>query len=202
MGKRVGGAVPCQVGGRIVNRAQFAVYGGSFDPPHIAHALAVSAALCVHDIERVLIVPTYAHAFNKRLSAFEDRLHMCELTFKHLRGVEICSIERELPAPSLTLHTLEALAARHPDVQLRLLIGADILTQAHAWHDFAAVQRIAPPLVIERQGYPAHDSTQPALPAVSSSEARRRVQAGESTRGWLNPSVEQYIAAHNLYRSS
>ena len=75
---------------------EFGVYGGSFDPPHIAHALAVSAALCVHGVERVLIVPTYAHAFNKRLSAFEDRLRMCELTFMHLRGVEICSIEREL----------------------------------------------------------------------------------------------------------
>ena len=202
MGKRVGRSGPCQVGGRIVSRVQFAVYGGSFDPPHLAHALAVSAALSVHGIERVLIVPTYAHAFNKRLSPFDDRLRMCELAFMHLRGVEICSIERDLPAPNLTLHTLQALAARHPEVQLRLLIGGDILTQAHAWHDFASVQQLAPPLVIERQGFPPHDPTQPALPAVSSSEVRRRVRAGESTRGLISPSIEQYIAANNLYCSS
>jgi nicotinate-nucleotide adenylyltransferase len=181
---------------------EFGVYGGSFDPPHIAHALAVSAALCVHGLERVLIVPTYAHAFGKRLADFDDRLHMCELTFMHLRQVEICGIERDLPSPSLTLHTLQALAALHPDAQLRLLIGSDILTETHAWHDFAAVQRIAPPLVIERQGFPAHDASQPALPAVSSSEIRRRLQAGESTRGWLSPSVEQYIQARGLYRTA
>ena len=202
MGKRVGRSGPCKVGGRLVSRVEFAVYGGSFDPPHLAHTLAVSAALCVHGIERVLIVPTYAHAFNKRLTPFEDRLRMCELTFMHLRGLEICSIERELPAPSLTLNTLQALALRHPGVQLRLLVGGDILTQAHAWHDFAAVQQLAPPIVIERQGFPSHDPTQPALPAVSSSEVRRRVRAGESTRGWISPSVEQYIRAHALYRDS
>lgn len=185
-----------------MSSVQFAVYGGSFDPPHLAHALAVSAALCVHGVERVLVVPTYAHAFSKRLTPFEDRLRMCELTFMHLRGVEICNIERDLPAPSLTLHTLQALAERYPGVQLRLLIGGDIVTEAHAWHDFASVQRLAPPIVIERQGFPAHDPSQPALPAVSSSEVRRRIRAGESTRGWLHPSVEHYIAAHRLYGSS
>lgn len=181
---------------------EFAVYGGSFDPPHIAHGLAVSMALSAHGVERVLVVPTYAHAFNKQLSAFEDRLRMCELAFAHLRGVEICSIERDLPTPSLTLRTLQALAARHPEVQLRLLVGSDILTESHAWHDFAAVERLAPPIVIERQGFPAHDPTQPALPAVSSSEVRRRVQAGESTHGWVSPLVERFIQAHQLYRGA
>ena len=184
-----------------MSRVQLGVYGGSFDPPHLAHALAVGAGLCARGLDRVLIVPTYAHAFNKRLAPFEHRLRMCELTFMHLRGVEISSVERDLPAPSLTLNTLRALSARHPDAQLRLLIGADILSQTHAWHDFTAVQQLAPPVVIERQGFEPHDPTQPALPAISSSEIRRRLAAGESTRGWLSPSVEQYIAAHQLYRT-
>jgi nicotinate-nucleotide adenylyltransferase len=179
---------------------QLGVYGGSFDPPHIAHALALSVALCAHGLERVLIVPTYAHAFdNKRLTDFDHRLRMCELTFAHLRHVEISAIERDLPAPNYTLFTLQALAKQHPDAQLRLLIGTDILTETHAWHDFAAVERLAPPLIIERQGYPAHDADQPALPGVSSSEIRRRLAAGESTRGWLNPEVERYIRANKLY---
>jgi nicotinate-nucleotide adenylyltransferase len=183
-----------------VSRVEFGVYGGSFDPPHIAHALAVNVALMGHGLERVLVVPTYRHAFSKKLAEFEDRLHMCELAFIHLRQVEICSIERELPPPSYMLHTLQALAERYPGVQLRLLIGTDILGETHAWHDFAGVTRLAPPLVIERHGYTPHDPDQPALPAVSSSEIRRRLQAGESTRGWLSPSVEQYILARGLYR--
>lgn len=183
-----------------MNRVEFGVFGGSFDPPHIAHALAVSVGLCVHGLERVLIVPTHAHAFGKQLVSLDDRLHMCDLTFAHLRQVELCDVERELPAPSLMLRTLQAIGRRYPDVQLRLMIGADILPETHAWHDFAAVQRIAPPLIIERQGFAPHDPQEPQLPPVSSSELRRRLQAGESTRGWLNPRVERYIAARGLYR--
>jgi len=183
-----------------VSQVAFGVFGGSFDPPHVAHTLFASYALCAHALERVLVVPAYAHAFGKPLTGFEDRLRMCELAFDGLSRVEICDIERTLPAPNYTLHTLRALARRYPGVQLRLLIGADIPPEAHAWHDFAAVEALAPPIVIERQGTPAHDPSQPALPNVSSSEIRRRLQAGESTRGWLGPSVMRYIQAHGLYR--
>lgn len=183
-----------------MSRVEVGVFGGSFDPPHAAHVLLASLALAVHGLERVLIVPTHAHAFGKRLTPLDDRLRMCELAFAPLRAVEILDIERELPAPSYMLNTLRALTQRHPFAQLRLLIGADILPEAHAWHDFAGIERLAPPLVFERQGYAAIDATQPALPAISSSEIRRRVQQAESTRGWLSPAVARYIEAHQLYR--
>lgn len=183
-----------------MSRVEFGVFGGSFDPPHAAHVLVASLALSVHGLERVLVVPTYTHAFGKQLTALDDRLRMCELAFARLSGVEILDIERDLPAPSFTLNTLRALSQRYPAAQLRLLIGADIVPEAHAWHDFAGIERLAPPIVIERQGYPAIDPDQPALPAISSSEMRRRVQAGQSTRGWLSPDVRRYIETHGLYR--
>jgi nicotinate-nucleotide adenylyltransferase len=164
--------------------------------------LLASFALSVHGLERVLVVPTHAHAFGKRLAPMDDRLRMCELAFAPLRNVEILDIERELPAPNFTLNTLRALSQRHPDAQLRLLIGADILPEAHTWHEFASIERLAPPIVVERQGYAAVDRDQPALPAISSSEIRRRVQAGESTHGWLSPAVQRYILARGLYRNA
>jgi len=185
-----------------VSRVEVGVFGGSFDPPHAGHVLLASLALAVHGLERVLIVPTHAHAFGKRLTSLDDRTRMCELAFSRLRAIEILDIERELPAPNYMLHTLRALAQRYPFAQLRLLIGADILPEAHAWHDFAGIERLAPPIVIERQGYAAIDPGQPALPAISSSEIRRRVQQGESTRGWLAPAVERYIATRGLYRNT
>ena len=184
-----------------MSRVEFGVFGGSFDPPHAAHVLLASLALAVHGLERVLVVPTHAHAVGKQLTALDDRMRMCELAFAALRGVEILDIERELPAPNYTLNTLRALAERYPGAQLRLLIGADILPEAHAWHDFASIERLAPPIVVERQGYASIDPDQPALPGISSSEIRRRFHAGESTHGWLSPAVQRYIDTHGLYRS-
>jgi len=183
-----------------VSAVEFGVFGGSFVPPHIAHTLLVSSALSAHGLERVLVVPAYAHAFGKQSSSFEDRLRMCELAFGELPRVEVCDVERYLPAPSYMINTLAALAQRFPSVQLRLLVGADIVAETHKWHDFAGITRVAPPLVFERQGAPSHDASQPALPHVSSSEIRRRIASGESTRGWLSPSVAQYARARALYR--
>lgn len=183
-----------------MSQVEFGVFGGSFDPPHIAHTLLVSCALSAYGLERVLIVPAYAHAFGKQSTRFEDRLRMCELAFSELPRVEVCAIERELPAPSYMVNTLAALARRFPAVQLRLLIGADIVSETHKWHDFAHIERIAPPIVFERQGVTPYDASQPALPAVSSSEIRRRMHNGDDLRGWLSPSVAQYARARALYR--
>jgi nicotinate-nucleotide adenylyltransferase len=155
--------------------------------------------LAAHGIERVLVTPTAAHAFGKRLSSFEDRVAMCELAFAHVRSVELCTIERELPEPNYTLHTLQALAARYPDVRLRLLVGSDLQRETHAWHDFASIMKLAPPLWIARQGSTAIDG-EPAIPDISSTEIRRRLATAEPTTGLLSPGVAEYIRSHGLYR--
>jgi nicotinate-nucleotide adenylyltransferase len=178
---------------------EFGIFGGSFDPPHLAHTLLVAYALNAHALERVLIVPTYAHAFGKPLAPFQARVQMCEFACADLRRVEVCDIERELPTPSLTLATLEALAARYPHVQLRLLIGSDILAEAHAWHRFDRVSELAPPIVIQREGTPELLPKQPALPAISSTEVRRRLRSGESAEGLVCARVADYARSHRLY---
>jgi nicotinate-nucleotide adenylyltransferase len=177
------------------------VFGGSFDPPHVAHVLAAAYVLAAHGVARVLVTPTAAHAFGKKLSSFEHRVRMCELAFAPLRDVELCSIERSLPQPNYTLTTLQALAARYPDVQLRLVLGSDLKRETHAWHDFDNIRALAPPLWVSRQGHESVGS-EPALPEVSSTEIRRRLSTGEPTSGLLPVAVADYIREHGLYRSS
>ena len=178
---------------------QWAVYGGSFDPPHIAHALAAAYVLTAHAIDRLLVTPTVAHAFGKRLASFEDRVAMCELAFDALRGVEVCTIERDLPQPSYTLTTIQTLARKHPHVQLRLVVGTDLQSETHAWHDFASLEKLAPPIWVSRQSHNPKPNAL-ALPDINSTEIRRRVAAGESTEGLLAPAVAEYVRAHDLYR--
>ena len=63
-----------------------AIFGGSFNPPHVAHALAVVYALSVAPIDEVLVVPVFRHPFSKELAPFEDRVRMCELAAERIRG--------------------------------------------------------------------------------------------------------------------
>ena len=168
-------------------KPELAVLGGSFDPPHIGHVFLATYARSVAGVVRVLVAPTFEHAFGKPLSAFEHRMRMCELAFSLIDGVEVSPIERELGGVSRTLRLVQELARRFPDHQLRLLVGADILLETQRWLRFDDIIALAPLLVAERAGFastgdsslaragtaPPLDPGAPVLPQVSSSEIRR-----------------------------
>lgn len=176
-----------------------AVYGGSFDPPHVGHLLVAAYVLATHPVERLLVVPVAGHAFGKPLSPFDDRIRMCELAFADLKRLEVCAIERELPLPSLTIRTLEALQLRMPDAQLRLVIGSDVLPEVDRWFEFERVRTLAPPIVVPRAGRHAAQASGPALPNINSTELRERLRAGISTEGHLHPAVAAHAIARGLY---
>lgn len=149
-----------------------AVYGGSFDPPHVGHALAV-AYLRTVGFARVVVVPVFQHAFAKGLAPFEERLELCRRAFEPIDGVAVSAVESTLEPPSYTLHTLEQLAVELPGQRLRLVIGADVLHDAPRWHAFDRVVVLAPPFVLGRVGIAHADAPEPVLPAVSSTDVRR-----------------------------
>jgi nicotinate-nucleotide adenylyltransferase len=177
-----------------------AVFGGSFDPPHLSHVLAVGLALSSGEVERVLVVPCHAHAFGKPLCAFLHRFEMARLAFA-LYGdrVELSRLEEEMGGISRTLDTVQRLAMLHPDWRMRLLVGGDILEEKDSWHRFDEIQRLAPLLVIARAGHGGQAASRIALPDVASREIRERVGRGESIAGLVPAAVADYIAAHGLY---
>ncbi|MBC7171528.1 MAG: nicotinate (nicotinamide) nucleotide adenylyltransferase [Polyangiaceae bacterium] len=176
-----------------------AVYGGTFDPPHVGHVLAAAWALSAGGATRVLVIPSYEHPLGKRPRAsFEDRMAMCELAMATLVGVEVSRIEQELGGTSRTLHTLEALGKRMPDARLRLLVGADVLEETHRWHRWDRIVELAEPLVLGRAGYATRGDS-PALPEVSSTELRDRIEQGLSVAGLVPTTVTALIAERGLY---
>jgi nicotinate-nucleotide adenylyltransferase len=182
-----------------------AVFGGSFDPPHVGHLLALSFLRGVAGFDRVVAVPVFAHAFDKELAPFEHRLRMCEIAFAHLRGVETSSVERLLGRPSYTLRTIREISRQHPDWRLRLAVGADVLADVHRWHAFDELVELARPYVLGRQGVDYPGAPAALLPDVSSTEVRRRLRvrssAGSSAElEQLVPrAVLGYIGEHKLY---
>lgn len=178
-----------------------AIYGGSFNPPHMAHVLAATYSLAAHPVDAVLVIPCFQHPFAKDLASFSDRFALCERAFGWLPGVEVSRIEAELGGESRTLRTLEALRERHPSWSFRLLVGADILNDAPKWYAFDRVTELAPLLVLGRRGVVAQGAPEPLLPEVSSTELRAWLQGGDLARAReLLPSrVIDYILQRKLY---
>jgi nicotinate-nucleotide adenylyltransferase len=177
------------------------VFGGSFNPPHVAHLMAAVYVLATAPVDDVLVVPVYRHPFSKELAPFEDRLEMCRLAFSWIPRVTVSAVERELGGESLTLRTLEHLAVAHPDWSMRLLIGADVLPDLPKWHRFDRIAEIAPPIVVGRAGVTAEGAPEPVLPRVSSTEVREAIAGNDEERAArLVPSnVLAYARAHGLY---
>ncbi|HEX4341041.1 MAG TPA: nicotinate-nicotinamide nucleotide adenylyltransferase [Polyangiaceae bacterium] len=184
-----------------------ALFGGSFDPPHVGHVLAVAYALTIEPFEHVLVVPVLAHSFGKQLAPFEDRVVMTRAAMADLSRVEVSTVEEHLGAPSRTLRTVRHLLSEHPDWKLRLVIGADVHLERHSWFGFEELEKLAPPLVLGRSGVLNDEAPVPVLPEVSSTHVRgllaetsgdRRANA-ELSR--LVPRrVLDHIEAHGLYR--
>lgn len=188
-------------------RLEVALFGGSFDPPHVGHVLAIAYALSITGVERVLVVPVWAHAFDKSLTSFDDRMRMTELATGDLCRVEVLPVERELGSPSRTLHTIQHLERLHPEWQLRLLLGADTLAESDKWLAFDEIASRAPLIVLGRAGAAHPGAPPPVLPEVSSTRIRELLRSAPGARsadpelGRLVPAaVLRYIDEHDLYR--
>jgi nicotinate-nucleotide adenylyltransferase len=185
-----------------------AVFGGSFNPPHIAHVMACLYVAETQPVDAVWVIPAFRHPFEKQLAPFEDRLEMCRLALEILGPrVSVAAIERDIATadgtPSRTLDTIEALIERHPGVTWRLVIGADILRERGKWYRWDELERLAPPIVLGRQGYDAPAELGPlvTLPAISSTEVRARLSRGESAADLVPRRVLEYVSRRGLYRS-
>ncbi len=120
---------------------KIAVFGAAFNPPHLGHIDVIEQLL--DQFDSVLLVPSFAHAFDKNMLPFTQRLTMLEIILdEHVDDksrVEISLIEQSIASakhqsndsPNYVysydvLHALEALAAQeHKPSRLTLIIGPD-----------------------------------------------------------------------------
>lgn len=197
---------------------RIAIYGGSFDPPHHGHALAVTWCLCLRApgesgaprFDAIHVVPVFGHAFGKALTPFETRVAMVEDAVSHLGPrVVVDRIEATLSTtgPTYTVDMLRAIAARDGDVELTLVVGTDAWAERKKWRAWDEVERLVGNrfVVLGRAGFsdpPTEDgvTVDVHLPAMSSTEVRRRARSGEPWWWMVSEGVAAKIRADGLYR--
>ena len=201
------------------------LYGGSFDPPHNGHLNNLRAAIRRVHPDKVVVMPAGLSPFKQQTAAPAAlRLEMCSC-FRELGQampqVEICGWEiaqAEAGNRNYTVLTVEMLARKHPDAQLYLGIGSDMLLSFDAWHRWQDILRLAHLVVVSRNigDDPAlHAKARQLDPAggrilfapvealpMASSGLRARLAAGDPCEAELPEAVRAVIRRENLYQTA
>jgi nicotinate-nucleotide adenylyltransferase len=184
------------------------MFGGTFDPIHVAHVVAAVEVRRALELDRMLLVPA-GDPWQKRglvWAPAADRLAMVEAAIEGIDGLEVCPIEVDRTGPSYTADTLEALS--DPGRELFLAVGADVAATMSTWAGVERIPELATLVVVDRAG--AGDGASPpgrwrvehvAIPQldVSSTELRARAARGWPVDGLVPPGVVRVIRERNLY---
>jgi len=174
-----------------------ALYGGSFDPPHLGHEAVVKALLKREDLDKVIIMPTFLNPFKESFFApAELRLKWLKEIFLKEKKVDVSDFEvlqkRKVP----TIETIEFLSQSYE--KIFLVLGADNLKSLKKWHRFQELEEKVTFLVAARDEIiiPVEFARLDINVAVSSSAMRKHFD-----KKMLSPinadKIEKYYKENN-----
>ncbi len=191
------------------------IFGGAFDPPHVAHHALAQAALAQYQLDQLRVIPT-GQAWHKShgLTPAEHRLAMARLAFPDIPGVVVDDREIKRPGPTYTIDTLTALRSQYPHATFFLFIGSDQVRAFKTWHRWQDILAMAT-VVEARRGPQAtqwHNTglEKPVATAVlqmpempcNATDIRASIANAQPLADWLLPEVLHYIQQHRLYQAN
>jgi nicotinate-nucleotide adenylyltransferase len=139
----------------LVNQSKptVAIFGGSFDPPHIGHQRIVQLANESLDIDRLLVVPAYLNPFKtSSLASAKQRLSWCHTLFDSLPYVQVEAYEIEEGKSTPSSQTVKHFNIAY-DVKY-LIIGSDNLNSLTNWHNFTWLNTHITWVIVTRENHP------------------------------------------------
>jgi nicotinate-nucleotide adenylyltransferase len=184
-----------------MSERHIALFGGSFNPPHVGHVAIVGWVLACHEVDEVWAVPCFQHAFGKPLAPFDARARMVAVALAPFGDrASACLVEADLGGVSRTIDTLEALKVRHPEAVFSLVAGADVRAELPHWKEPERLASLARWIWLPRRGVAREPDEPPFLfPDISSSEVRERARRGLPLTGWVPREVEAWLRTERPY---
>ena len=193
-----------------------ALFGGTFDPPHLGHLIIAEAAREALHLDRIefLIAADPPHKRDIARSKFEDRCAMVELAIQGSPHFAMNLSEGLRPGPSFTVDTLQLRRTEASDQQLWFLMGADSLVDLPTWKAPSTIIELARLAVAARPGTAidtcgletrlpgvgmSTDIVATTLIDISSRDLRDRVRSGRSIAFRSPRQVVELIRDRRLY---
>ncbi len=191
---------------------KYGIFGGTFNPPHIAHSIVADNVRQQLNLDKIIFIPSGNPPLKESIPA-EQRLAMAKLAFGNDRNFEVSEIEIEDAGDkSYTVDTLRKLKKKYEntETELYLIIGMDNLIDLPNWKDPEKLFELAKIIVINRPENNKDDARKdlrekalfvdvPDL-EISSRIIRRNISEGKSVKYLVCDAVEEYIEKNGLYK--
>ena len=111
-----------------------AIYGGSFDPPHIAHEEIINKSLKELDTDRLIVIPAYLNPLKTQtllspIQRFDLMQKLCDRSDIIVEDFEIKNNK-----PTTTYETIQYIKSKYNPKKIYLIIGEDNLSIWDRWH--------------------------------------------------------------------
>ena len=161
-------------------------------------------------LDKILLVPVFAPAHKTdTLFRYQDRIEMLTEATKQYPHLEVSTIESQLPTPSYTSRTLQALhdTAEHA-IELTLIVGEDAFFTLPSWHQWPKLQTLCKIAVFPRTGTPnpASRNRKHEIPAtwlnapewpLASSSIKSMLQQGQPIDHMVPSEIALWIQTHH-----
>ncbi len=191
-----------------------AVYGGSFNPPTIAHINLAQQIASLPYVSKLMIVPVGDGYTKSTLIPGYHRYNM----LKQVENEKIVISDIELTSNKLlyTIDTLELIKEKTKE-EVLFVLGTDNLRDITNWKEYKTLLKEYKFLVINRDNdtleqvledikelksykskfVPFKDS---GANGISSTMLRKKIKAGISINEFTIEKIQQYIKENNLYK--
>jgi nicotinate-nucleotide adenylyltransferase len=153
------------------------LFGGTFDPPHLAHLAASLLALKRLKLDRVwwLVTPGNPLKNTSGLAPLATRIASARALTHHPR-IDVTGLEAVINT-RFTYDTIKWLIARCPRVRFVWIMGADNLRSFHRWQKWREIAALVPIVVVDRLGPSLYAGASPAGQALNRFRIREHAAA-------------------------
>ncbi|MEA1955239.1 MAG: nicotinate (nicotinamide) nucleotide adenylyltransferase [Campylobacterota bacterium] len=170
-----------------------ALFGGSFDPPHIGHENIVKALLSLNYIDKVVIMPTFLNPFKSNSHASANlRLKWLKTIFKEYKNVQIDDFEVKQNKKVPTIESVEYLLTKYSNIYLT--IGADNLMSLKKWYKYDKLQKKVSFIVAHRNNIKIPESflKLEIKDDISSTQLRKNIDILKLPKSYSNEIYNYY----------
>jgi len=183
------------------------IFGGSFNPIHIAHINLIKAILSKNIIDELWIMPCKKHAFSKSLASSKDRINMINLAINSINNAKICKIELKLKGKSYMINTIKKLKSLY-NYKFYLIVGSDITHEITKWHNYKGLFKETEFIIFKRPGYSIkkvknmkiYYIVKKHVGSISSTQIRENIKQGKSLKNLLPSNIQEHINKKGLYK--